>query len=47
MLEIFTSDKDESDALKLINTIEKDINLKQKLKQTPMGKFAKRIIKGR
>lgn len=47
VFEIFTSDKDESDALKLMNSIEKDINLKQKLKQTPMGKFAKRIIKGR
>ena len=47
LLEIFTSDKDESEALELMNTVEKDVNLKEVLKQTKVGKIAKKIIKGR
>lgn len=47
LLEIFTSDKEESEALELMNTVEKDVNLKEVLKQTKVGKIAKKIIKGR
>ena len=47
LLEIFTSDKDESEALELMNTVDKDVNLKEVLKQTKVGKIAKKIIKGR
>lgn len=47
LLEIFTSDKDESEALELMNKVEKDVNLKEVLKQTKVGKIAKKIIKGR
>lgn len=47
LLEIFTSNKDESEALELMNKVEKDVNLKEVLKQTKVGKIAKKIIKGR
>lgn len=47
LLEIFTSDKDESEALELMNKVEKDVNLKEVLKQTKVGKIAKKIIKER
>ena len=46
LIEIFTTDKDESDALKLMNNIEKDNSVKNKLKRSAFGKFVKRIIRG-
>lgn len=46
MFEIFTEDKDESDALCLMNTIEKDRSLKGRLKRSKAGKLAKKILRG-
>lgn len=46
LIEVFTTDKDESDALKLMNSIEKDNSVKNKLKRSAVGKLAKRIIRG-
>ena len=46
LIEIFTTDKDESDALKLMNSIEKDSSVKNKLKRSAFGRLAKRIIRG-
>lgn len=45
LLEIFTNDKDESDALRLMNTIVKDKSLKNKLKKGKFGKIVKRVIR--
>ena len=47
ILEAFTSDKDESDALKLMNSIVKDESIKARLKRSKLGKIAKKLIKGR
>lgn len=46
ILEIFTNDNDESDALKLMNTIIVDKSLKAKVKKTKLFKVAKKIIRG-
>lgn len=46
LIEIFTTDKEESDALRLMNIIKKDFYLIKKLKKSLIGKFAKRIIRG-
>ena len=46
LIEVFTTDKDESDALKLMNSIEKDSSVKNKLKRSAFGRLAKRIIRG-
>lgn len=46
LMEIFTTDKDESDALKLMNSIVRDDSLKGKLKRSALGRIAKRIIRG-
>lgn len=46
IFEIFTIDKDESDALKLINTIEKDYSLKTRLKKSRIWRIVKRIKRG-
>lgn len=47
ILEAFTSDKDESNALKLMNSIVKDESIKARLKRSKLGKIAKKLIKGR
>lgn len=46
LLEIFTTDKDESDALRRMNSIEKKDSVKNILKRSAVGKLAKRIIRG-
>lgn len=46
LIEVFTTDKDESDALKLMNSIARDDSMKSKLKRSAVGKIAKRIIRG-
>ena len=47
LLEAFTSDKDESDALRLMNSIVRDESIKTRLKRSKIGKFAKMVIKRR
>jgi len=46
LIEIFTTDQEESDALKLMNTIVRDNSMKSRLKRSIVGKIAKRIIRG-
>lgn len=46
LIEIFTTDKDESDALKMMNSIERDTSVKSKLKRSAVGRIAKKIIRG-
>lgn len=46
LLEVFTTDKEESDALRLMNTIAKDYSFKGKVKKSRAWKIARRIIKG-
>lgn len=45
LFEIFTTDRDESDALKLMNTIVLDTSIKAKLKRSKLGRITKKIIK--
>ena len=47
IMEAFTSDKDESDALRLMNSIVKDESIKTRLKRSKLGQIAKKLIKGR
>lgn len=47
ILEAFTTDKDESDALRLMNSIVRDESIKTRLKRSKIGKFAKMVIKRR
>lgn len=47
ILEAFTTDKDESDSLKLMNSIVKDESIKTRLKRSKLGQIAKKMIKGR
>ena len=47
LLEAFTSDKDESDALRLMNSIVRDKSIKTCLKRSKLGQIAKKLIKGR
>lgn len=44
LIEIFTTDKDESDALRLMNCIERDNSLKTKLKRSAVGRIIKKIL---
>lgn len=46
LFEIFTTDKDESEALKLMNNIARDTSMKTKLKQSKIGRIARKIIRG-
>lgn len=46
LIEVFTTDKDESDALRMMNSIEKSKSLKTRLKRSTFGRLAKRIIRG-
>lgn len=46
LMEIFTTDKDESDALKLMNNVERDTSMKAKLKRSVVGRIVKKIIRG-
>ncbi|MDD7389302.1 MAG: thiamine pyrophosphate-binding protein [Lachnospiraceae bacterium] len=46
LMEVFTTDKDESDALRLMNSIERDTSMKSKLKRSAVGRIAKKIIRG-
>lgn len=46
LFEIFTDDKDESEALRLMNTIAADTSVKAKLKKSKFWKLAKKIIRG-
>lgn len=46
LFEIFTDDKDESTALKIMNTIAKDNSAKAKLKRSKIGRIIKKIIRG-
>lgn len=45
ILEVFTNDTDESDAIRLVNNIIKDNSFKGKLKNTYVGKTLKKILK--
>lgn len=47
ILEAFTTYKDESDALKLMNSIVKEYSIKTRLKKSKIGQIAKRVIKRR
>lgn len=47
ILEAFTTDKDESDALKLMNSVVKDESIKSKLKRNKLGRFAKKVLRRR
>lgn len=46
LLEAFTTDKNESDALKLMNTIAQDQSIKAKAKRSKLGIIVKNILKG-
>lgn len=46
LFEIFTTDKDESDALRLMNTIVVDRSFKGRLKKSKAWRIARKIIKG-
>lgn len=46
LMEVFTTDKDESDALKLMNSIERDTSIKSKFKRSAVGRIVKKIIRG-
>lgn len=46
LFEIFTNDRDESDALQLMNQIEWDSSLKATLKNSKAWQFARKVIKG-
>lgn len=45
VLEVFTNDKDESDALKIMNSIAKDTSLKAKLRRSFLWKIARKVIR--
>ena len=45
ILEVFTTDKDESDALKLMNSIVKDESIKTRLKRSRLGRLAKKMLR--
>lgn len=47
LLEIITFDRDESDALRIMNTIAKERSLKGRLKASVFGKIVKRILRRR
>lgn len=47
LFEIFTTDKDESDALKLMNNIIQDQSIKAKLKRSVLGQAIKKVIRGK
>lgn len=46
LIEIFTTDKDESDSLQLMNTIERDASMKSRFKRSIVGRIIKKIIRG-
>lgn len=46
LMEVFTTDKDESDALKLMSSIERDTSMKSKFKRSAVGRIIKKIIRG-
>ena len=46
LMEVFTTDKDESNALKLMNSIERNTSVKSKIKRSAVGRIIKRIIRG-
>ncbi|WP_394523267.1 thiamine pyrophosphate-binding protein [Lacrimispora sp. JR3] len=46
LMEVFTTDKNESDALKLMNSIESDTSMKSKFKRSTVGRIIKKIIRG-
>ena len=46
LMEVFTTDKDESDALKLMSSIERDTSMKSKFKRSAVGRIIKQIIRG-
>ena len=47
LLEAFTTDSDESDALRSMNTIAKDDTFVGRMKRTKAGKIVKKIVRGR
>lgn len=46
LFEIFTTDENESNALKMMNSIETEKSIKTKLKRSRIGQIAKKIIRG-
>ena len=46
LMEIFTTDEDESNALKLMNNIERNTSVKSQIKRSAVGRIIKRIIRG-
>lgn len=46
LMEVFTTDEDESNALKLMNSIERNTSVKSKIKRSAVGRIIKRIIRG-
>lgn len=47
LFEIFTTDKDESDALRIMNSIIQDQSLKARLKRSAFGQAIKKVIRGK
>lgn len=45
LMEVFTTDKNESDALRLMNSIEMDTSMKSKFKRSAVGEIIKKIIR--
>ena len=45
ILEAFADDKDESDALRLMNSIVRDESIKTRLKRSRLGRLAKKILR--
>ena len=45
ILEAFADDKDESDALRLMNSIVMDESIKTRLKRSRLGRLAKKVLR--
>ena len=46
LMEVFTTDRDESNALKLMNSIERETSMKSKFKRSTVARIVKKIIRG-
>ena len=46
LMEVFTTDEDESNALKLMNSIERNTSVKSQIKRSAVGRIIKKIIRG-
>lgn len=46
LMEVFTTDQNESDALKMMNSIGRENSMKARLKKSVIGRIVKRIVRG-